>query len=439
MMQESNVAIVGGGISGLTAAIYIAKAGYAVTVFEKSNQLGGRAMTIQKHRTMLNLGVHAFYQDGAGETVLKELDIPLKGANPSASAAAIWENKTYQIPTGPLQLLSDQLFSLSGKMNLAKLMMKLNKINTEKIGNISLQAWTENVIQDPMVRRLLYAISRSNSFVPYPELHVAGPALRQLQRTFSGKAFYIEKGWGTLIADLQEKAIQAGVKVENRQHVTKIECDEKVRRIHFSHANSEDVSHVLVTAGMEEACKLVDGAEHTTLAKWNRQARPAYAACLDLVLRRLPEPAHDFIAGFWLDKPIFYNNPTTVVEMSEGDSIVIHLVKHLGTSSGNPKVDIRHLEQAMSVVQPGWQREEISRQFLPQMIASNDFISIDRVDPSPEPAVPEVGGLYVAGDWMGHGELLADAALGSAKRAAHTIIQELKVDGIETSRKGVYL
>jgi pyruvate/2-oxoglutarate dehydrogenase complex dihydrolipoamide dehydrogenase (E3) component len=31
--------------------------------------------------------------------------------------------------------------------------------------------------------------------------------------------------------------------------------------------------------------------------------------------------------------------------------------------------------------------------------------------------------LYVAGDWAGHGEMLADAAIASAKRAAQAILQ----------------
>ena len=42
-MQNVDVAIIGGGISGLTAANYLAKAGLSVLLIEKSNRLGGRA------------------------------------------------------------------------------------------------------------------------------------------------------------------------------------------------------------------------------------------------------------------------------------------------------------------------------------------------------------------------------------------------------------
>ncbi|MCG7346262.1 FAD-dependent oxidoreductase [Sporosarcina sp. ACRSL] len=428
-MKQYDVAIVGGGISGLASAIYVARSGYSVILLEKSNQLGGRGQTIRKKKAMLNLGVHAFYQDGKGESVLKELGISLKGANPSASAVGVWKNKVHAIPTGPLQLFSDNLFSLKGKMSLTRLMLKLNKIDTEKIGTISLKEWAEKEIHDPMVRFLLYAISRSNTYVPYPDLHLAGPALRQLQRTFSGKVMYIREGWETIIEDLTNQATLLGVTIMNHRNVSEIKYDSRVQKIVFNNGETLEVPKVIVTAGLEETYHLVNGAENTKLALWKSQARPVHVACLDLVLRKLPQPDADFIAGFWIDQPIFYNNPTYVTKMSDDGSVVIHLAKHLGTSTGNPKLDLHELEQAMDVVQPGWRVEEITRQFLPHMTASHDFNSLDRNDFSPGPSVPEIPGLFVAGDWTGRGELLVDASLDSAKRAALAVIEELKVEG----------
>ena len=39
----SNVAVIGGGLAGLTAANFLARAGFSVTLFEKSSAIGGRA------------------------------------------------------------------------------------------------------------------------------------------------------------------------------------------------------------------------------------------------------------------------------------------------------------------------------------------------------------------------------------------------------------
>lgn len=42
------VALIGSGFSSLSAACYLAKAGYDVTVFEKNGSIGGRAQQLVK-------------------------------------------------------------------------------------------------------------------------------------------------------------------------------------------------------------------------------------------------------------------------------------------------------------------------------------------------------------------------------------------------------
>lgn len=43
MTESKNIAVIGAGISGLTCAAFLAKAGHKVTIFEKNDQIGGRA------------------------------------------------------------------------------------------------------------------------------------------------------------------------------------------------------------------------------------------------------------------------------------------------------------------------------------------------------------------------------------------------------------
>src|ERR1700755_2817389 len=70
LIVSKNVIIVGGGLAGLSAAVYQARAGRSVTIFERRRYLGGRAVTHLRHGYRFNLGPHAFYRNGHGWNVL---------------------------------------------------------------------------------------------------------------------------------------------------------------------------------------------------------------------------------------------------------------------------------------------------------------------------------------------------------------------------------
>ncbi len=82
MAQATDVVVVGGGLAGLTAAVYLGRAGHRVTVIEKATALGGRAVTQEKGGFSMNLGAHALYCDGAARRVLDALGVAAPGKPP---------------------------------------------------------------------------------------------------------------------------------------------------------------------------------------------------------------------------------------------------------------------------------------------------------------------------------------------------------------------
>lgn len=426
-MKTFDVAVIGGGVAGLVAANDLAKAGKSVVVLEKSSRFGGRAMTVNKNGACFNLGVHGFYRGGAAEQIFEELGIKLEGGSPSASASVIWKNNVVSLP----RFLLSRSVSWPGKAELVRFLAGIGKIDTNAMEAVSLRTWIEKEIRDPMVRHILYALCRAGSYNQAPDHQFVGPVINQVQRSFKKNAvLYVQGGWQTIVDQLRESAVRAGVTMVTGKNVTEIEHDGTVRRIKFADGETMDIGELISTLPPAETYRFVRNAERTSLLRWKEQARVSVAACLDLCLKRLPVASRNVVLG--IDQPVFFTNQSKVTKLSEDGTVVVHIIKHNGTGGTDPKADERYLEQMMDLIQPGWRKEVVARQYLPNMTVSHDYMHVDRIDRFPGPAVPEIRGLYVAGEWASHGELLADAAAASGRRAAQAVLKELARHGDRT-------
>lgn len=417
MTKNYDAAIVGGGVAGLTAALYLAKSGKKVVVLEQQDRLGGRAVTNQKKGVYFNLGGHALYR-GEAYDIFQELGIHPEGKVPSVVSHGIWKNQVYDLPSGFLSLFQTKLFSLKGKMEIGGALAKIGKIDTNKIPHVSLRMWIEQNLHDPMVRHFFYSLCRTLSYAAAPDLLLAAPVIKQLQRAMKG-VLYIHKGWGSFIEQMRIEASRLGVTLLSNRKVVSVEhANGQVNQVRCADGEIFDAVNVVLTTSPDIAYKLVPNAEQTSLRVWKEQAIPLTVACLDIGLRRLPNPKHQFIYG--VDQPVFFTNQSRAAMLSEDGTQVVHLMKYQGTNS-NAKDDEQQLEKALDLVQPGWREKEVVRQYLPKMTVVHDFMHVKRTE-NPGPAVPEINGLYVAGDWATHGELLVDAAAASAKRAAYCLL-----------------
>ena len=52
-----------------------------------------------------------------------------------------------------------------------------------------------------------------------------------------------------------------------------------------------------MTTPPKEACKIIKGAEGTSLHRWSEQSVPVTVLALDIGLRQLPNPTHQFVLG----------------------------------------------------------------------------------------------------------------------------------------------
>ncbi|WP_373229234.1 phytoene desaturase family protein [Cohnella sp.] len=420
-IQGYDAAVIGGGLAGLIAAIELAKAGRSVVVLEKSSHVGGRAITINKHGTLFNLGGHALYLGGEANGILQEYGLKLEGKKPSSKGSAIWNNQVMSMPGDPMGLLTSPLLGWSGKAKLIKALGKMIKAKPATLPLMSLRAWAEGEIHDPMVRHIFYALCRTATYTQDPDFQRAGPVLKQVQRALKSGVKYLDGGWQTIVDQLRDLAIQNGVSILMNKTIVDIMHDSgQVRGVLCKDGTLLEVPNVISTVSPADTYRMTKEAEKTILKRWKDEARPSIAASLDLALKRLPVAKRDFAIG--VDQPVFFSNHSRAAKLSENGAIVVHLTKYNGQGEQDPKADERMLEQTMSLLHPGWEKEVVSRQYLPNMTVVHDYPHLGRTEQNIGPIVPEIQGLYVAGDWVSHGEMLADASAASARRAARHII-----------------
>jgi len=113
------IAIVGGGISGLTTAYYL-KDVAEVTIFEK-DRIGGKAQSYKKDNFIFEEGVNAFLNNSPDTFELaKEIGLELIKANENSKIRYIYDDKLYQLPSNPAKFLFSDVLSFGGKIRLFK-------------------------------------------------------------------------------------------------------------------------------------------------------------------------------------------------------------------------------------------------------------------------------------------------------------------------------
>ena len=161
--------------------------------------------------------------------------------------------------------------------------------------------------------------------------------------------------------------------------------------------------------------------EKSSILECLNELLPVRAACLDIVLSKIPE-SHTFFA-MSMDQPLYFSNHSNAAKLSAHENYsVIHVMKYLRFNETQEEPEVKNeLEQFISRLQPGWEKYVVYKRFLPRLTVSHGMLSAKKMRPSP--VVKEIPGLFIAGDWVGSEGMLTDASFSSAKKAAVSIIE----------------
>lgn len=439
--------IVGGGLSGLAASIFLARGGRNVTVFEKRSYLGGRAITNLRHGFRFNLGAHALYRTGPAARVYRELGIPVPGGAPKRDGLALLDGEQHKLPGGLWSFLTTGLLSPGAKLELAKHWWRIYRLDPSTIPDMTVRAWLDANVRDARLRQLLEALIRLASYADHAESQSAAAGLLQLRLALRG-AVYVHEGWQKLVDSLHAAAVAAGVNFVTSSRIVGVAHDgEAVQGIELGGLDMEaDRNDTQALAFPEMTPERVDGAripattvllavDPATAAEltgrtWT-DAKPVTAACLDVALKQLPKPRNLFALG--LDKPLYYAVHSSVAQLAPKGGALVHLAKYRKERSASneelegdrrarstaARDDEQELEALLDHMQPGWREAVVHRRFLPAMTVSNALVTPGAPRPS---AVTPIRGLYLAGDWVGEEGCLSDASLASARAAARAML-----------------
>lgn len=421
-IRTDHATIVGGGIAGLTAADLLARRGWGVRVYERSQTLGGRAQTQVVEGCSFNLGPHAVYRHGPALKVMSQLGVAVAARPVAAQGSFLNRGRLFPIPADPFSLVRSKALSWRAKIELARILARLRRIGPTSLPQQqSAERWLADQVRSGQVRSTLRALFRLTTFCSEPGRQSAQTTLRQLQLGLQGVC-YIDGGWQSWVDALSQDARSRGVDIRAGMPLRGLAREGDGWRLCFADGSQRWTQHLILALPPQSLLKLNLGPELEWLRREARAATPVRIASLNLGLRSLPRKSIQFVLG--LDEPLYYSVHSSAARVADPGREVLHLARYLKRSDGyGSGQHLEEMEGLLDTLQPGWRRRVVAKRFLPGLVASyldkpsSAFLSNRSQGDGPP-------NLYAIGDWLGHPHSLVDAAACSAQRAAARILAD---------------
>ena len=418
---KPHVAVVGGGIAGLTAATLAARSGARVTLLESVSELGGRARTREDDAFRFNMGPHALYRNGPAEAVLAELGVRPEGSPPDVSRGrGLWEGEVHVLPGGPLTLMTTSLLGAREKLTLGAWLARFPKLDPKPWYGRTLQEFTNESLASPRLRAIFEALVRLATYANAPGQLSAGTAIAQVQGALGGGVRYLDGGWQPMVDAMADRAREAGVMLRAGVRVRAVE-EGRAIRLRLREGDDLEADAVVLALGPAEASALVQNGRDAFLHEQAERSLPVRAACLDVGLSRLPDARRPFLLG--IDQPTYLSLHSDAASglAPEGGAAFV-AARYLAPDEKPERAEVQaQLESQLDALQPGWRDVVETRKLLLDVPVAH---AVPTAAMGGVPGRPRVDalhashpGLVLAGDWVGPEGWLVDGSFASGRDA----------------------
>jgi phytoene dehydrogenase-like protein len=381
--RMAEVMVIGGGLTGLAAAIECAERGLSVELREATGKLGGRARSLAPDGFVTNQGPHALYLGGPGEAWLRQRSLlpELVAQEAGVLLQVRHDGKTCPLP--------------------AWLRLAIRDLHAQAPDGVSFAEWARSQLS-PRAAALVEGLLTLLLFDGDPGRYAASFVREVLAQ---GPARYVIGGWGQLVDGLVARARALGVELRTGSRVERIE-----QRQTIVCTGPEAAGHLLGEPGLRS-----DGQRVALRDVGLESAKGSPGGSTGALLLELDEGV--YIARYSALDPSLAPPGHDLLQCCAG--------LRPGESTADAH---QRIQRVLEVAYPDWrERTLFDRPYVVTSPGARDPVGSSW---RARPAIERGDGVLLAGDWVAAQGFLSEVCFTSAAAAAERVAQLVTGRGV---------